>query len=154
MTELTLAEFEALVGQEIACTPWVLMTQERIDLFAEATRDRQFIHVDPELAAQGPFGRTIAHGFLTLSLIAGEFLTLGGLPRLEGGGVLLNYGLNKVRFLTPVPVGAHVRNRVVLNEFKRHDGYVQFTFTNTVEIQDAPRPALVAEVIFRWYSKA
>lgn len=149
---MTLEEFEAFVGEEIACTPWIPITQERIDLFAEATGDRQFIHVDPERAAQGPFGQTIAHGFLTLSLIAGEFLTQGGLPKLEGNGTLVNYGLNKVRFLTPVMVGAHVRNRAVLNEFTRHEGYVQFTFTNTVEIQNASRPALVAEVIFRYYT--
>lgn len=144
-------ELSPSVGQEVALSAWVEITQARIDAFAHATGDHQFIHVDQEKAAQGPFGTTIAHGFLTLSLLAGEFMTHGGAPHIEGARLTVNYGLNRVRFITPVRVGARLRNRAVLQAAEPGDGFVQITVANTIEIDGETRPACTAESVFRVY---
>ncbi|MFC4638240.1 MaoC family dehydratase [Deinococcus hohokamensis] len=144
-------ELGALLGQEVAVSAWITVTQERIQAFADATGDHQFIHVDQEKAAAGPFGTTIAHGFLTLSLLAGEFMTLGGAPHIEGARMVVNYGLNRVRFITPVRAGARLRNRAVLQAAEPGQGHLQLTIANTIEIEGEPRPACTAESVFRVY---
>jgi acyl dehydratase len=124
------------------------ITQERIDLFADATGDHQWIHVDPERAAQGPFGATIAHGYLTLSLIP----TLGGgrLP-VTGAKMGINYGLDRVRFIAPVKAGSRIRARRKLLEVKEGEGFVQLKVEVTVEIEGQNKPACVAETLSRAY---
>jgi acyl dehydratase len=147
--EIALQDLEPCVGTEVAVSPWLAVEQDRIDLFARATDDHQWIHVDPERARQGPFGGTIAHGFLTLSL----------LPRLmkealavSGVRMSVNYGLNRVRFTSPVPSGARVRARVALAKLEKVDGGgVQLTWNVTVEREGAERPCLVAEWLVRHY---
>ncbi len=137
----------AAVGTELGTSDWMRIDQERIDLFAEATGDHQWIHVDPEKAAQGPFGGTIAHGFLTLSLLvplANEATSVGGIQ------MGINYGLNKVRFITPVPAGGRVRARVHLDSITDIPGGVQAVRTVTVDLEGADKPACVAENIVRY----
>ena len=119
-----LAAMAARVGQHLATSPWVMVDQQRINLFAEATGDHQWIHVDPVKAAQGPFGKTIAHGFLTLSLLPELFATAFDIADVRMG---VNYGLNKVRFTAPVPSGGRVRGRFVLSEYLPLDGGAQLT---------------------------
>ncbi|MBZ9713616.1 MaoC family dehydratase [Deinococcus multiflagellatus] len=143
------AELAAHLGQEVACSGWVEVTQARIDAFAHATGDHQFIHTDPVRAAAGPFGGTVAHGFLTLSLLAGEFMTQGGVPTIEGARLVVNYGLNRVRFITPVRAGARLRARAVLQAAQEGEGHVQLTLGNTIEIEGEARPACTAEVVYR-----
>ena len=144
-------ELSSQIGQEVALSGWVEVSQARIDAFARATGDHQFIHVDPERALSGPFGTTIAHGFLTLSLLAGEFMSRGGSPEIEGARLVVNYGLNRVRFITPVRAGARLRNRAVLNAAEPGNGYLQITVANTIEIEGETRPACTAESVFRVY---
>ena len=144
-------ELPAHIGQEIALSAWVPVTQERVNAFAQATGDHQFIHVDPERAAAGPFGAPIAHGFLTLSLLAGEFSVQGGGVQIENSRLTVNYGLNKVRFVAPVRVGARLRNHAVLRSVEPGPDYVQITVQNTIEIEGEARPACVADSIFRVY---
>ena len=145
----TIRELESRVGQEVGVSPWVEITQERIDTFAKAIEDFQWIHVDPERARNSPFGKTIAHGFLTLSLLAHlAEQTFSFSDRRMG----INYGLNRVRFTSPVPVGSRVRARFTLLKFERIEGSgVQVTWNTTVEIEGAPKPALVAEWLGRHY---
>ncbi|AVO49974.1 dehydratase [Melaminivora suipulveris] len=146
------SEVSASIGQEVAVTDWVEITQERIDLFARATGDHQWIHVDPERAAQGPFGTTIAHGFLTLSLLA-QFM--GEAFEVEGSKMGVNYGLNKVRFPAPVPVGSRLRARLKLlgSDPVAPDG-VQMTWEVTLEREGGEKPACVAESLVRVYGAA
>ncbi|GAA5435989.1 MaoC family dehydratase [Deinococcus aquaticus] len=144
-------ELAAHVGTQVALSDWITVDQTRIDAFAHATGDHQFIHVDQEKAAQGPFGGTIAHGFLTLSLLAGEFMTHGGAPHIDGGRMTVNYGLNRVRFITPVRAGSRLRNRAVLQSAEPGQGFVQITVANTIEIEGADKPACTAESVFRVY---
>ncbi|GGK99985.1 MaoC family dehydratase [Deinococcus radiotolerans] len=144
-------ELAGHLGQQVALSEWVEITQARIQAFADATGDHQFIHVDPERAAQGPFGATIAHGFLTLSLLAGEFMTRGGSPDIEGARMVVNYGLNRVRFIAPVRAGTRLRNRAVLQAAEPGQGYVQITVANTIEIDGSDRPACTAESVYRIY---
>lgn len=146
-----LEDLRARVGQEIALSEWVTVSQEMVNGFADATGDHQFIHVDPERAAQTPFGGPIAHGFLTLSLLAGHFMTAGGAPRLSGTRMVVNYGLNRVRFIAPVPVGSRLRNRATLLNIEDGAGYAQLTVGNTIEIEGAPKPAATAETVMRVY---
>ena len=139
-----LDEFRALVGTEVGVSDWILVDQAKIDAFAETTGDHQFIHVNPELAAKTPFGTTIAHGYLTLSLVA----TFGAtaMPGIEGAKMGVNYGLNKVRFMTPVKSGKRVRGRFSLVDVtQRPDRSWQLTTAVTVEIEGEAKPALVAE---------
>ena len=144
-------ELQALIGQQVALSEWVPITQERVNAFAEATGDRQFIHVDPEQAAQTPFGGPIAHGFLTLSLLAGEFANAGGSLQIVGAKMIVNYGLNRVRFIAPVRVGSRLRNRGVLQSAEEGAGYVQLVILNTIEIEGQDRPAATAETVARVY---
>jgi acyl dehydratase len=137
------------VGEEVAVSPWVEVGQERIDTFAKAIDDFQWIHVDPERARRSPFGGTIAHGFLTLSLLSHlSERTFSFAERKMG----VNYGLNRVRFTSPVPAGSRVRARFTLAKYQPIDnGGVQVTWNAVVEIEGAQRPALVAEWIGRHY---
>ncbi|WP_424951265.1 MaoC family dehydratase [Deinococcus sp.] len=148
---MRLSDLQSKLGQQIALSDWVPITQERVDAFADATGDRQFIHVDPRRAAAGPFGGPIAHGFLTLSLLAGEFSTSGGGVSLDGGRMTVNYGLNRVRFVAPVRVGSRLRNRAVLQAVEEGQGYVQLALLNTIEIEGQEKPACTAESLMRVY---
>ncbi|OMC41442.1 dehydratase [Mycobacterium sp. GA-1841] len=142
-----LDEFVAAAGSELGPTEWMEITQDRVNLFADATDDHQWIHVDPERAADGPFGGTIAHGLLTLSLLP-HFTHQ--LYRVDNVKLAVNYGYNKVRFITPVRVGANVRARAAISDVAQLDGAVQATMTVTVEIEGSEKPAAVAESIIRF----
>ena len=142
-----LEEFVAAQGSQLGPTDWLEVTQERVNLFADATDDHQWIHVDPERAAGGPFGGTIAHGLLTLSLLphfTSQMYTVGNIA------MAINYGYNKVRFITPVKVGAKIRARAEIAKIDQLDGAVQATLTTTVEIDGSDKPAAVAESIVRF----
>ncbi|MGW0466154.1 MaoC family dehydratase [Streptomyces sp. NPDC003027] len=141
-------ELRAAVGEQLGHSDWLEIEQKRIDLFAEATGDHQWIHVDPERAAAGPFGRTIAHGYLTLSLLP---VLVPQIMRVEGMKMGLNYGTNKVRFPAPVPVGSRVRAGAVLTEVTEAGGGVQVTATVTVEREGGDKPVCVAESVSRYY---
>jgi acyl dehydratase len=138
-----------MVGQHIGVSEWMLVDQERVNKFADATDDHQWIHVDAEKAAQGPFGGTIAHGFLTLALT----VPLGGQVPLDVGEpkMAINYGLEKVRFPAPVPVGSRVRARVELANVTEVDGGVQVNRIVTIEVEGQEKPAMVAETVSRYY---
>ena len=145
----TLDELRSQVGHEVFLTDWVMIGQERIDQFAQATGDFQWIHVDPERAARSsPFGCTIAHGFLTLSLLGNFYETHLSLPFCEMG---INYGLNKVRFTQPVRVNSRVRGRFVLAKLEDISAGIQLTFNVTIEIDGVDKPACVAESVVRQY---
>ncbi|MCW8176725.1 MaoC family dehydratase [Verminephrobacter aporrectodeae] len=148
----TYSEISACIGQEIAITEWLSITQEQINLFAQATGDHQWIHVDPERAKAGPFGVPIAHGLLTLSLIP-QFLTMS--LRIEGARMGVNYGFNRVRFTAPVPVGSRLRARLALQaaEPLAPDG-MQMTWLVTVERAGGDKPVCVAESLTRSYGAA
>ena len=149
-TFATLADLVACQGQDVATSDWVQMTQERVGRFADATSDHQWIHVDPDRARSGPFGTTIAHGFLTLSLIP-HFLETA--LRVEGLRMVVNYGLNKVRFTAPVPVGSRIRAHLHLMAVQtlEPDG-LQLSWRITMELEGASKPACVAEALVRYYS--
>ena len=144
----TLSELAACVGQEVAVSAWTTITQPQIDAFAEATQDRQWIHVDVARAKAGPFGAPIAHGFLTLSLLPLFFESV----RVQGAGMAVNYGLNKVRFMSPVRVESRLRGRLKLlrSDAIEREG-VQLTWEVTVEIEGLAKPACVAESVVRQY---
>jgi acyl dehydratase len=143
-----IAELKTLVGEHLGYSPYVEITQEQVNTFADATGDHQWIHVDPERAKAGPFGGPIAHGYLTLSLGPALVPTI---VRVEGVSLAVNYGLGKVRFPAPVPVGSRVRLGIELTALDRiAEGTAQVTMTFTFEVVDAPKPACVAEVIFRY----
>ena len=148
MAFATVEDLKAAVGTVVGQSDWVTVDQERINPFADATGDHQWIHVDPERAAQGPFGSTIAHGFLSLSLLP---MLLAQVYRIEGTRMGVNYGLNRVRFTAPVPVGSQVRGNVELADVADVTGGVQLTTKVTVEIAGSERPALVAEWVTRQY---
>jgi acyl dehydratase len=138
---------QAMIGHEIALSNWVEISQERIDTFAKATEDFQFIHVDPEAASKTPFGGTIAHGFLTLSIIP-LLSERSDVPRCEGVRMVLNYGVDKVRFITPVPSAKRIRGRFkLLDLIEKRPGQWQQTMGVTVEIEGLDKPAMVAEWI-------
>ena len=148
-TDLKIRELASRVGEEIALSPWVDMPQERIDLFAKATEDFQWIHVDPARAKDSPFGTTIAHGFLTLSMLPKLIESTFEFSDRKMG---VNYGLNKVRFTAPVPAGAKIRGRFTLTNYEKlADGGVQTTWGVTIERQDQEKPVMVAETISRHY---
>ncbi|MET0837148.1 MAG: MaoC family dehydratase [Marmoricola sp.] len=140
----TFEEIEAAAGEEIGASEWVEITQERVDQFADATDDHQWIHVDQEKAKAGPFGGTIAHGYLTLSLIPYLSNKVFGV---ETEGAKLNYGLNKVRFPNPVPVGARVRAVVTVGEITELPAGRQLTMKYVIEIEGQDKPACVAETV-------
>lgn len=145
-----LADLKPLVGQELAVSDWFPVSQQRIDQFAEATGDHQWIHVDPVRAAKGPFGATIAHGFLTLSMLPLLLETAVDIRDVKMG---VNYGLNRVRFTAPVPVGSELRGRIRLLAFDDlPDGGVQLTTEVTIERKGSDKPACIAESISRRYA--
>jgi len=145
----TLGELAACVGQEVAVSDWVEITQARIDLFADATDDRQWIHVDVERARAGPFGAPIAHGFLTLSLLPKFFESSFEVTESKLG---VNYGLNKVRFTAPVPVGSRLRARMRLDRAEPLEGGgLQMAWTVVIEREGAERPVCIAEALVRRY---
>jgi len=147
---LSVEDLKDLVGREVGVSSWYPLNQAEIDAFAEVTGDDQFIHVDPVRAAQTPFGGTIAHGFLTLSMLS--VMGKEAQPLIEGVKFAVNYGFGRVRFLTPVKVGARVRGRFVLSELKRPKaGELDITWQATVEVEGAERPALVADWLNRFY---
>ncbi|MEN8653060.1 MaoC family dehydratase [Streptomyces sp. 21So2-11] len=141
-------ELRAGVGEQLGHSAWLEVDQKRIDLFADATGDHQWIHVDPEKAATGPFGATIAHGYLTLSLLPA---LVPQIMRVEGMKMGINYGTNKVRFPSPVPVGSRLRATAVLKEVTDAGGGFQVTAVVTVEREGAEKPACVAESVSRYY---
>ncbi|HTM49329.1 MAG TPA: MaoC family dehydratase [Bryobacteraceae bacterium] len=146
-------ELKSLTGQEVSVGDWLEITQERIDLFADATSDHQWIHVDPERCRrESPFGTTIAHGYLTLSLI--PYLSQQSFAIRQPFKMGINYGSNRVRFTSPVPSGSRIRNRMTLLEVSAVAGGWQARWQVTVEIEGSQKPACVAEVISRMYEAA
>ncbi|MBI5256939.1 MAG: MaoC family dehydratase [Burkholderiales bacterium] len=144
-----LTDLATRVGEELATGPWLTIDQERINLFAQATGDHQWIHVDPERAAKGPFGTTIAHGFLTLSL----------LPELAEKAMVVddvkmgvNYGLNRVRFTSPVPVNSRIRAHLKLKKYEPIEGGAQVTMEVTMEREGSDKPVCVAETLSRRFT--
>ena len=143
----TLSDLAACTGQEVAVSDWLTITQQQVNLFADATGDHQWIHVDPERAAAGPFGGTIAHGFLTLSLLPKFFESSFEIIESRMG---VNYGLNKVRFMAPVPVGSRLRARMKLLSAEPIEGNgLQMAWEVTVEREGAAKPVCVAESLAR-----
>jgi acyl dehydratase len=140
----SLADLDAAAGTHLGYGQWLTIDQARIDAFAEATGDHQWIHVDPERAASGPFGSTVAHGYLTLSLVP---VLLGDLVDYAGWPVKINYGSDRVRFPSPVPVGSRVRAGAELVAVRKVSAGIQVTTRVTVEIEGMPKPALVAETL-------
>ena len=149
--EKAFALFEAAVGQEDGVGEWFTVDQERINQFADVTLDHQFIHVDPEAARATPFGTTIAHGFLTLSLLThlDKSVPKGDPARYAGVALGLNYGFEKVRFMNPVKVGSRIRVRSALAKAELKGPWIQTTRTMTVEIEGDPKPAMVADWLTR-----
>lgn len=141
---------QARVGQTVGVSDWKPVVQEDITTFAKLTGDEQWIHVDPERAAKGPFGATIQHGFLTLGMSTG---LLWQVCVVEGFGMILNYGLNKVRFPAPLLVGSRIRAHVEVAEVKQlGDAGVEVVWRLTYEVEDKPKPCCVADLVFRYYS--
>lgn len=150
MAQTVIESLEALssyVGKHLGYSNYIEVTQEKINLFADATGDHQWIHVDVERAKSGPFGTPIAHGYLTLSLAP---VLIPEIVAVKGVTMALNYGANKVRFPSPVPVGAKVRAGVTIAEVESVNGGSQVTFAVTFEVEGAPKPACVAEVVYRY----
>ena len=145
----TLADLASRVGQEIGASDWLTIDQQRIDHFAQATGDHQWIHVDPARAAAGPFGATIAHGYLTLSLVPHFFESGFAIDDVKMG---VNYGLNRVRFPTPVRVGSRLRAHFKLLRFEPLEGGAQLTVEVTVELEGSAKPACVAETVSRRFT--
>jgi len=141
--------FKALVGTHLGYSEYKTVTQEEVNLFADATGDHQWIHVDPERAKAGPFGGPIAHGYLTLSLIP---VLMGQVVRTNGVRMGVNYGTNKVRFPSPVPVGAEIRLGAAVANVEDVPGGIQVALDVTIEVKDAPKPSCVAQVVFRYYA--
>jgi acyl dehydratase len=148
-TVTDLAALPGLVDTDLGATDWKTMTQERVDAFADVTGDHQFIHVDPERAAQTPFGGTIAHGYLTLSLVAPIMFELLSVSDAAMG---VNYGLNRVRFPAPLRVGSDYRGSARMTTVEPIEGGVQGIVAVTIEVRDQPKPVLVAECVFRFYA--
>ena len=145
----TLSDLAACTGQEVAVSDWLTITQQQVNLFADATGDHQWIHIDPEKAAAGPFGSTIAHGFLTLSLLPRFFESSMEIVECRMG---VNYGLNKVRFTAPVPVGSRLRARMTLLSAEPIEGNgLQMAWNVIVEREGADKPVCVAESLVRRY---
>ncbi len=141
-------ELQAAVGEQLGTSEWMIVDQQRVNAFADATEDHQWIHVDPQRAAAGPFGTTIAHGFLTLSLLPH---LISQTYRVEGATMVINYGLNKVRFPAPVPVGSKVQAEVTLAEVSEATGGLQLVLRATLQIEGNPKPGCVADWVTRVY---
>jgi acyl dehydratase len=145
MTDLTLQELETAAERDLGATDWVTISQHEIELFADATGDHQWIHVEPEKAAQGPFGTTVAHGYLSLSMIPG---LLSQLLRVTDARMGINYGIDKVRFTAPVPSGSEVRLKAKINSSERRGEGVLYRLGVEIEIRGSEKPALVGEVLY------
>jgi acyl dehydratase len=145
VTTLTLAELAQAAGLDLGTSAWCVVDQQQVDRFAAATGDRQWIHVDPLRAAGGPFGGTVAHGYLTLALIPG---LLGELMTIADGTSLVNYGIERIRFPAPVRTGSRVRLRAMLVVAEPRDGGVLCRFGVTVELEGSAKPALAGEILF------
>src|SRR5690606_5478332 len=148
-TIVNYADAAGLAGTDLGTSDWHVVTQEQVNLFADATDDHQWIHVDPERAKDGPFGAPIEHGFLSLSLTVKFWSELFDLT---GVSTRVNYGLDKVRFVSPVKVGSRVRMSAVIAEVTEVAGGYQFTVDQTIEIDGAPKPAVVARGLYRFYA--
>jgi acyl dehydratase len=144
-TKLTLVELESSTDRDLGTSEWETIDQRQIDLFAEATHDHQWIHVDPEAAAQGPFGTTVAHGYLTLSMLPYFVSQVLNVTDVRTG---INYGTEKIRFTAPVPVGSQVRLKATLRDSERRGEGVLYRLGIEVEIKDSEKPALVGEVLY------
>jgi acyl dehydratase len=144
----SIEDLTPLIGTHLGYGDYRIVTQEEVNLFADATGDHQWIHVDPERAKAGPFGGPIAHGYLTLSLIP---VLLGGVMKVDGVAMGVNYGTNKVRFTSPVPVGSEIRAGATLASVEEVNGGVQVALDVVVEVKDASKPSCVAQVVFRYY---
>ena len=144
-----LSEMQAMVGEHVGTSDWITVSQERVNLFADATGDHQWIHIDPERAAKGPFGTTIAHGFLTLSLLPEMSASAMEVLDTRMG---VNYGLGKVRFPAPVPVGSRLRGHFKLTKFEPLEGGAQLTVEVTMEREGSDKPVCVAESLARRYT--
>ena len=151
MTVLSLADLAGLVGREIATSEWMLVNQDRINAFADTTDDHQWIHIDVERArTETPFGTTIAHGFLTLSLTSA---LMRNAIRIDGSRMTLNYGLNRVRFVSPVPSGSRIRARIAVQKVDDLGDSTQVIWTVTIDREGSDKPCVVAEWIVRYYSR-
>ncbi|WP_136706100.1 MaoC family dehydratase [Agromyces sp. H66] len=148
-TTVAYDDLPSLVGADLGYTDWMEISQERVDTFAEAASDHQWIHTDPERAKDGPFGTAIAHGFLTLSLLIPLWTEL---LDVEGVGTKVNYGLDKVRFVSPVPVGSRIRMTATIAEVTEVAGGYQLTVDVTIEIEGGSKPAVVARSLQRFYA--
>ena len=144
-TKLTLAELESSTDRDLGTSEWETIDQRQIDLFAEATHDHQWIHVDPKAAAQGPFGTTVAHGYLTLSMLPYFVSQVLNVTDVRMG---INYGTEKIRFTAPVPVGSQVRLKATLRDSERRGEGVLYRLGVEVEIKNSEKPALVGEVLY------
>jgi acyl dehydratase len=145
----TIDDLRGLVGTDLGLSEWILIDQERINLFAEVTGDAQWIHVDRERAKSGPFGTTVAHGYLTLSLLTPMW---SDILDVKNAGAKINYGLDKVRFVSPVPVDSRIRTRASMTSIEDVDGGVQVRVLAVIERDGSDKPVCVAEPIFRFYS--
>ena len=148
-TTVTFEELKAMEGHDLGFSDYITITQEQINVFADATHDHNWIHVDPAKAKEGPFGVPIAHGFLTLSLAIPMWTELLDVPDV---GTKVNYGLDKVRFIAPVPVGSRIRMNAVITSITEVAGGVQLAVTQTIEIEGGTKPAVVAEGLYRFYA--
>lgn len=148
-TTVAYDDLPSLVGTDLGYTDWMEISQERVDTFAEAASDHQWIHTDPERAKDGPFGTAIAHGFLTLSLLIPLWTEL---LDVEGVGTKVNYGLDKVRFVSPVPVGARIRMTATIAEVTEVPGGFQLVVDVTIESEGGSKPAVVARSLQRFYA--
>ena len=149
---LPVEKMKERVGTEMGVTDWFQMDQERIDKFADCTMDHQWIHVDQEKAAQGPFGQTIAHGYLTISLLPHFSANHALLP--EGTLMAINYGMNKLRLVNPVKSDARIRDRIVLSDVvEKRGGRILVTTTHTIEIEGEEKPAMIAEVLSMFFTQ-
>ena len=142
-------ELKARAGSHLGYSEWRVITQDRVNQFADATDDHQWIHVNPERAKSGPFGQTIAHGYLTLSLAAPMLEEILGV---EGTKLIVNYGLDRVRFPAPVPVGSRIRLGALLKEVEDVAGGVQAVIEATFELEGSTKPPCIAEILFRYYA--
>ena len=147
-TAIALTDLPSMVGKHLGHSDWHTVDQEQINRFADATGDRQWIHVDAERAKSGPFGTTIGHGYLTLSLAP---IFIFQILKVEGAKLVVNYGLGKVRFPAPVPSGSRVRMGAEIGAVEPVSGGLQVTLNATFEIDGQPKPACVAEILFRYY---
>lgn len=149
---MPLEKIKERIGDELGLTDWFQMDQDRIDKFAECTEDHQWIHVDKDAAAKGPFGKTIAHGYLTVSLLSHFSADIALVP--EGTMMAINYGMNKLRLINPIPFDAKIRDRVTLTAVdEKSGGRILVTTTHTVEIEGEEKPACVAEVLGMFFTQ-